>query len=112
LERQRCGRRSRRFQGPRGPDAARHSREPASRRPARGGNRATLSNEPARDFETSAAPARRQAGGGKTQRRNRLYELNAKPLKSVDDWLGDYRQFWRGQLRNLKRYVEANEAKE
>jgi len=44
--------------------------------------------------------------------RNRLYELNAKPLKSVDDWLGDYRQFWRGQLRNLKRYVEANEAKE
>src|SRR5580692_8431831 len=38
--------------------------------------------------------------------RNRLYQLSPKPLKSVDDWLDDYRQFWHSQFRNLKRYVE------
>jgi len=38
--------------------------------------------------------------------RNRLYELNAGPLKDVDDWLAHYRHMWQHQLRNLKRYVE------
>jgi DNA-binding transcriptional ArsR family regulator len=38
--------------------------------------------------------------------RNRLYELNAGPLKEVDDWLAHYRHMWQHQLRNLKRYVE------
>jgi DNA-binding transcriptional ArsR family regulator len=38
--------------------------------------------------------------------RNRVYELNAEPLKSVDDWLAHYRPMWQHQLRNLKRYVE------
>src|SRR5712691_13368087 len=38
--------------------------------------------------------------------RNRLYELNAEPLKHVDDWLAHYRHMWQHQLRNLKRYVE------
>ena len=38
--------------------------------------------------------------------RERLYQLNAAPLKSVDEWLADYRQFWRMQLRSLKHYVE------
>jgi len=38
--------------------------------------------------------------------RNRLYELNAAPLKSVDDWLAHYRHMWQHQLRNLKRFVE------
>jgi DNA-binding transcriptional ArsR family regulator len=38
--------------------------------------------------------------------RNRLYELNAAPLRSVDDWLGHYRHIWQHQLRNLKRFVE------
>lgn len=38
--------------------------------------------------------------------RNRLYELNAAPLRSVDDWLAHYRYMWQHQLRNLKRYVE------
>jgi DNA-binding transcriptional ArsR family regulator len=38
--------------------------------------------------------------------RNRLYELNAAPLRSVDDWLAHYRHMWQHQLRNLKRYVE------
>ena len=38
--------------------------------------------------------------------RNRLYELNAGPLKSVDDWLAHYRHMWQHKLRNLKRFVE------
>jgi DNA-binding transcriptional ArsR family regulator len=38
--------------------------------------------------------------------RNRVYELNAEPLKSVDDWLAQYRHMWQHQLRNLKRFVE------
>lgn len=38
--------------------------------------------------------------------RNRLYELNAAPLKDVDDWLAHYRHMWQHQLRNLKRYIE------
>ena len=38
--------------------------------------------------------------------RNRLYELNAAPLRSVDDWLEHYRHMWQHQLRNLKRYIE------
>ncbi len=32
--------------------------------------------------------------------------LNPKPLKTVNDWLEDYRALWRESLRNLKRYVE------
>src|SRR5438067_9413789 len=43
--------------------------------------------------------------------RNRLYELNAAPLKSVDDWLAHYRHMWQHQLRNLKRYIEEKERK-
>ena len=35
----------------------------------------------------------------------RLCELNAKPLRAVDDWLLDY-AFWRDSLRSLKRHVE------
>jgi len=38
--------------------------------------------------------------------RNRVYELNAEPLKSIDDWLAHYRHMWQHQLRNLKRFVE------
>jgi len=40
--------------------------------------------------------------------------LNPKPLKTVNDWLEDYRALWREGLRNLKRYVEepANQKKE
>lgn len=32
--------------------------------------------------------------------------LNARPLRAVNDWLGDYRSHWRSTLRELKRYVE------
>ena len=41
--------------------------------------------------------------------RNRLYELNAGPLRNVDDWLAHYRYMWQHQLSNLKRFVEKKE---
>jgi len=36
----------------------------------------------------------------------RICQLNARPLRTVDEWLRDYRTFWRATLRDLKRYVE------
>jgi DNA-binding transcriptional ArsR family regulator len=44
--------------------------------------------------------------------RHRLYQLNPKPLKSVDSWLEQYRSFWTASLENLKSFVEAEYAKE
>ncbi len=35
--------------------------------------------------------------------------LNAKPLRFVDDWLGDYEVFWRKSLESLKTYLEEKE---
>jgi DNA-binding transcriptional ArsR family regulator len=32
--------------------------------------------------------------------------LNAKPLRTVNNWLQDYREFWGESLHNLKRYIE------
>ena len=36
----------------------------------------------------------------------RLCELHAGPLRAVDDWLGEYREFWRDSLGHLKHHVE------
>jgi DNA-binding transcriptional ArsR family regulator len=36
----------------------------------------------------------------------RICRLNAKPLRAIDEWLQDYRVFWRETLRGLKHYVE------
>jgi DNA-binding transcriptional ArsR family regulator len=33
--------------------------------------------------------------------------LNAEPLKSVEAWIGHYRQFWEGNLESLARHIEA-----
>jgi DNA-binding transcriptional ArsR family regulator len=44
--------------------------------------------------------------------RHRVYQLNPEPLKSVDSWLNQYRQFWTVSLTNLKAFVEAEYAKE
>ena len=38
--------------------------------------------------------------------RQRFFELNPGPLKSVDLWLSRYRAFWQSELSNLKRFVE------
>jgi DNA-binding transcriptional ArsR family regulator len=37
---------------------------------------------------------------------NRVCDLNAKPLRAIDDWLQDYEMFWGASLRSLKRHVE------
>ena len=39
--------------------------------------------------------------------RNRIYRLNAEPLRELDRWLDEYRRFWSVNLLNLKKYVEA-----
>ena len=32
--------------------------------------------------------------------------LNARPLRAVNDWLRDYREFWSATLRELKSHLE------
>jgi DNA-binding transcriptional ArsR family regulator len=44
--------------------------------------------------------------------RNRVYQLNPEPLRAVDSWLDQYRNFWRMNLTSLKTFVEAEHAKE
>ena len=44
--------------------------------------------------------------------RHRMYHLNPEPLKAVDSWLNEYRQFWTARLNNLKAFVEAEYEKE
>jgi DNA-binding transcriptional ArsR family regulator len=46
------------------------------------------------------------------QGRHRFYHLNPEPLKAVDSWLDEYRQFWTASLENLKSFVEAEYQKE
>jgi DNA-binding transcriptional ArsR family regulator len=43
--------------------------------------------------------------------RHRVYQLNAEPLKAVDSWLEQYRQFWQMNLGNLKSFVEQEYAR-
>jgi DNA-binding transcriptional ArsR family regulator len=44
--------------------------------------------------------------------RNRVYQLNPEPLRAVDSWLEQYRNFWSASLTGLKAFVEAEQAKE
>jgi DNA-binding transcriptional ArsR family regulator len=70
--------------------------------------------EIARNFRTSRPAISkhlrllRSAGLVVTRRQGtaRICELNAKPLRTVDDWLRDYEAFWSASLRRLKSYVE------
>lgn len=36
----------------------------------------------------------------------RICELNAQPLRAIDDWLRDYQAFWGERLHELKAYLE------
>ena len=36
----------------------------------------------------------------------RICELNAEPLRAVNDWVGEYETFWMRKLHNLKVYAE------
>ena len=44
--------------------------------------------------------------------RQRICELDPRPLRALDDWLKDYRLFSAGSLQRLKRYAESAERKE
>ena len=44
--------------------------------------------------------------------RHRFYRLNPEPLKAVDSWLDNYRQFWQMNLASLKAFVENEYARE
>jgi DNA-binding transcriptional ArsR family regulator len=44
--------------------------------------------------------------------RNRIYDLNPEPLRAVDSWIEQYRQFWTANLNNLKAFVEAEHERE
>jgi DNA-binding transcriptional ArsR family regulator len=39
----------------------------------------------------------------------RICELNARPLRAVNEWLREYEAFWDENLQNLKRFVEENQ---
>jgi DNA-binding transcriptional ArsR family regulator len=39
----------------------------------------------------------------------RICQLNAAPLRAVDNWLRDYHELWGESLRSLKRYVEEDQ---
>ena len=41
--------------------------------------------------------------------RSRVYALNPRPLRHLDDWLEEYRAFLRGSLQRLKERIEAEE---
>jgi len=44
--------------------------------------------------------------------RHRFYQLNPEPLKTVDQWLDEYRRFWNANLESLKSFVESEYEKE
>jgi DNA-binding transcriptional ArsR family regulator len=44
--------------------------------------------------------------------RHRFYQLNPEPLKTVDQWLDEYRRFWTANLESLKSFVESEYEKE
>ncbi len=40
--------------------------------------------------------------------RQRLYSLDARPLRIVNDWTLQYRDFWKGCLGRLRNYLDDN----
>lgn len=53
----------------------------------------------------------RRAGLVVTRREgtSRPCALSARPLRTINDWLSDYEQFWAESLDSLKKYVEENQ---
>jgi DNA-binding transcriptional ArsR family regulator len=41
--------------------------------------------------------------------RQRLYQLDAAPLREVSEWLNPYERFWRGRLANLRTLLAEEE---
>ena len=38
--------------------------------------------------------------------REKIYSLNAEPLRDIDSWIRQYEAFWDQQLQSFKEYVE------
>jgi DNA-binding transcriptional ArsR family regulator len=49
----------------------------------------------------AGAVSRRAAG------RQRIYRLDAAPLRAVHDWTGEYERFWRERIGRLRRQLDA-----
>jgi DNA-binding transcriptional ArsR family regulator len=43
--------------------------------------------------------------------RQRLYRLDARPLREVSDWLHPYERFWREKLGNLRHLLDEDDGR-
>lgn len=44
----------------------------------------------------------------RSEGRLRYYRLNARPLKAVADWIGQYERFWTNKLKALHDHLDEN----
>ena len=45
----------------------------------------------------------------RTEAQRRVYRINSRPFKNLDDWLEPYRQFWTKHLNALERHLDEQE---
>ncbi|WP_433282743.1 ArsR/SmtB family transcription factor [Micromonospora sp. CA-244673] len=45
----------------------------------------------------------------RTAAQQRIYRLDVRPLRAVDDWLGPYRRMWGEHLDALERHLDSEE---
>ncbi|MGC4895314.1 ArsR/SmtB family transcription factor [Micromonospora sp. DT31] len=45
----------------------------------------------------------------RTAAQRRIYRVEARPLRAVDDWLGPYRSMWTAHLDALERHLDSQE---
>ncbi|GAB3385226.1 metalloregulator ArsR/SmtB family transcription factor [Micromonospora halotolerans] len=45
----------------------------------------------------------------RTAAQQRIYRLDVRPLRAVDDWLGPYRRMWADHLDALERHLDSEE---
>ncbi|MCW3817702.1 metalloregulator ArsR/SmtB family transcription factor [Micromonospora sp. DR5-3] len=45
----------------------------------------------------------------RTAAQQRIYRIDPRPLRTVDDWLGPYRRMWADHLDALERHLDSQE---
>jgi DNA-binding transcriptional ArsR family regulator len=45
----------------------------------------------------------------RTAAQQRIYRIDPRPLRAVDDWLGPYRRMWTAHLDALERHLDSQE---
>ncbi|MET8912330.1 metalloregulator ArsR/SmtB family transcription factor [Micromonospora sp. NPDC004551] len=45
----------------------------------------------------------------RTAAQQRIYRIDVRPLRAVDDWLGPYRRMWADHLDALERHLDSEE---